>query len=339
MSHLPALDLKTATCHSPHLVLLGAGASKAALPAGDARGQLVPVMAELASTLGLTGEFREAGVGDGRDFESAYDALATSGRHAPLVRRIEATVRRYFSGLSLPEHCTLYDRLILSLREKDLIATFNWDPFLLQAYRRNADAGRLPQLAFLHGNVGLGFCGKHRVAGYLDTRCPTCRNPLTPSRLLYPVRNKDYSRDPLIAAEWAVLKSHLAHSYLLTVIGYSAPATDVEARDMLLRGWQRSGTFELAEVDIVDIQSRRAVATNWRPFFVREHFGIKRRTSRLYLFRHPRRSCEAFAMASLQCSPWPDNRMPRFRRLDHLHEWVKPLIAEEQAGRLSGRPS
>jgi hypothetical protein len=35
--------------------------------------------------------------------------------------------------MEIPDHVTLYDELLLTLRSKDLIATFNWDPLLLQA--------------------------------------------------------------------------------------------------------------------------------------------------------------------------------------------------------------
>ena len=38
----------------PHLVILGAGASKDAMPNGDARGKSLPVMKEFISKMGLT---------------------------------------------------------------------------------------------------------------------------------------------------------------------------------------------------------------------------------------------------------------------------------------------
>src|SRR5256884_3490625 len=41
---------------------------------------------------------------------------------------------------------------------------------------------------------------------------------------------------------------------MLTIFGYAAPATDVEAVDLLLRGWGDNPTFELAQVNIVDIK-------------------------------------------------------------------------------------
>lgn len=43
-------------------------------------------------------------------------------------------------------------------------------------------------------------------------------------------------------------------------------------------------------------------------------------------------------MATLQNGPWPDNPFPRFNSLPELHDWVVPLVAEEEAGRFSGNP-
>ena len=48
MPTLPALDLKTNINHSPHVVILGAGASKAAFPIGDANGKSVLKMFSIA---------------------------------------------------------------------------------------------------------------------------------------------------------------------------------------------------------------------------------------------------------------------------------------------------
>jgi hypothetical protein len=44
--------------------------------------------------------------------------------------------------LKLPEEATIYDYLVLSLRSPDIIATFNWDPFLYQAFERNRHIGQ-----------------------------------------------------------------------------------------------------------------------------------------------------------------------------------------------------
>lgn len=135
----------------------------------------------------------------------------------------------YFGSLLLPAGPTAYDYLLLSLREKDFIATFNWDPLLLQAYARHATLRRLPQLLFLHGAVGVGICMTCRVKGPAGMRCGLCHALLAPSRLLYFVADKDYTSDPFIAAEWAALREILRHAYFITIYGYRAPKSDAAA--------------------------------------------------------------------------------------------------------------
>ncbi len=158
MPLLPAFNPITQTNHSPHVVILGAGASRAALPQGDAHGKRLPVMADLIESLGLAPAIADAGFSNISDFESLYDEIATSGKVPGLKAEIEAKVQAYFEALELPESPTLYDHLVLSLRNSDYIATFNWDPFLAQAFRRNRQAARMPKLLFLHGNVEVGIC-------------------------------------------------------------------------------------------------------------------------------------------------------------------------------------
>jgi hypothetical protein len=48
-----------------------------------------------------------------------------------------------------------------------------------------------------------------------------------------------------------------------------------------------------------------------------------------YLFNHPRRSCEAFANATLLCDPWKSNPFPKFKHFLELQEWINPLLIEE----------
>lgn len=318
------------------MVILGAGASKATAPKGDRQGRELPVLANLAEVVGVAQAIAKAGVGDASDFEALYDQLVADNSHPELVRLIQRSVWRYFADLELPDGATIYDFLLLALRQNDLIASFNWDPLLVQAYCRNAHVGSLPRIIFLHGNVGIGYCEVDRVVGYSDDSCGTCGRAFVPSQLLYPVRQKDYNVNPLIKSEWEVLSRNLAYAYMLTIFGYSAPSTDVEARDIFLNAWRGNAHFELAQINIVDIRPRRDLVRAWRPFFCREHFAIHRTIFTSWLFRNPRRSCEALAMATLQNNPWAVNLFPRFRKLSSLQEWVAPLVAEEHNGRFSG---
>lgn len=331
MPSLPAKDGKN--IGAPHIVILGAGASIAAYNDWGKIGPPLPAMPNLVSTLHLEEEFAKAGYDPAKsDFESVYDELATSKKHQSLRGIIENRVYEYFSALSLPDSPTIYDYLVLSLREKDVIATFNWDPFLLQAYMRNESVTktRRPRLVFLHGNVRIGVCEAHRLSGVNGRNCSKCGQALTPSKLLYPVRQKDYASDIFIKGEWSALKQALSYGYFLTVFGYSAPKTDVEARALMLEDWKKNPTLTLAEVDVVDIKPAEELEQTWEEFFVSHHYGIRNDIFSSYLFQHPRRSCDAFAAATLMLDPWHDNPFPRFETLAELQDWVMPLVEEEE---------
>ena len=338
MPRLPQFDPARRINHSPHVVILGAGASKAAFPTGDANGRRLPVLAELADCLDLAHVFRSAGFSNPGNFESIYDEPAATRREPSLQAEIESRVQSYFASLTLPDSPTLYDYLLLSLRDDDLIATFNWDPFLARAFIRNRNIPGLPQLAFLHGNVDIGICAQDRMKGFRGDICQKCHRLLEPTRLLYPVRNKDYKSDPFIANEWALLETYLSEAYMLSIFGYSAPTTDAAAVEIMSRVWIGNPTFELGQVSIIDVKSEQELENTWQPFFCRSHYGIHTSLSTTWPFRHPRRSGEALAMATLQNDPWRNNPFPQFRTLSELHAWIAPLIDEERSGRFSGEP-
>jgi len=337
MPQLPRFDPTKNINYSPHVVILGAGASRAAFPHGDANGKRVPVLTELAECLELLPLLISAGFQDPKDFESIYDELAATGRLPSLQAEIESRVQSYFQSLALPEAPILYDYLLLSLKQHDLIATFNWDPFLVRAYMRNHEVPNLPQLAFLHGNVEIAVCSEDRVKGFRGDTCRKCDRPLKPTRLLYPVRNKDYKSDPLIANEWSVLESFLRDAYMLTIFGYSAPVTDAAAVELMSGTWAANPTFELGQVSIVDIKSEEEVEKTWQPFFCRSHYGIHSELLSTWVFRHPRRSGEALAMATLQNAPWQDNPFPKFDSLPELCAWIAPLLEEEKSDNFTGK--
>lgn len=92
-------------------------------------------MQDLIEVLGLEESLGKQGFkASGINFEAFYDDLAASGKNEVLRKEIEEKTYQYFSSLNLPNKPTIYDYLILSLRDKDLIASFNWDPFLMKAY-------------------------------------------------------------------------------------------------------------------------------------------------------------------------------------------------------------
>lgn len=245
MKSLPRFDIKTKINHSPHIVILGGGASIASTILNpEKNGKYLPGMPNLIETLDLQWLLDDYGVEcKGANFEAFYDSLVSKGGSEELVELLEIAIYDYFAELKLPDEATIYDYLVLSLREKDIIATFNWDPFLAQAFIRNKNVighDRMPQMAFLHGNVAIGVCYDCKSMGWSVNSCDRCNKKFEPSKLLYPVGKKDYASDEFIHSEWTKLRSYIREAYYLTVFGYSAPKTDAEARKYCSKSGRRT---------------------------------------------------------------------------------------------------
>ncbi len=85
-----------------------------------------------------------------KNFEQLYSNLYNNNPSSDEVLEIESRVYNYFKDMKLPENeAAIYDFLVLSLRPRNLIATFNWDPFLYQAFVRNGKIADMPYLAFM----------------------------------------------------------------------------------------------------------------------------------------------------------------------------------------------
>jgi hypothetical protein len=327
-----AAEIADTSAKRPHVVLLGAGASKAALPNGDRNGVPVPLLRDVATSLELATRFppelRDLATSD---FEAAYSRLVASGAD---VSTLDDDIRRYFARLELPSQANLYDLLHLCLREKDAIFTFNWDPFLLQSRIRLAQVGvrGFPRLFFLHGNVLAGFCADDGISGVVGDSCRACGEPFLPSRLLFPVEQKDYDDDPFIAREWEAVRAYLGFAFILTVFGYSAPTTDVEAIDLLKEGWGTPGERNMEQMEIVNRRGadHDELHETWEPFIHSHHFEIHDSFFESSMANHPRRTGEAYFNQYWRAQFIENNPVPQdVTDLAELVEWFEPLLAVE----------
>jgi hypothetical protein len=328
---VPAEELRKKTSLSrPHLVILGAGASVQAFPSGDANGFRLPLMNDLIETVGVQQILDEVGIAHkGRNFEEVYTEILEKEGCRSLATNLEQVLADYFRGLSLPSCPTLYDHLLLSLRPKDGVATFNWDPLLFDAASRLAGMIPLPHIMFLHGNVAIGYCSRHRWKGRPGDSCPRCGKPYKPSRLLYPIKRKDYTSDISVHREWRELHNGLERAYVLTIFGYGAPETDVEAIKLLRRGWGPPGTRGLEQVELIDTAPEATLRARWAQFIESHHYNVFSDFYDSWLARHPRRSCEAVWEMTQEGGIFEDDPIPRNADFQFLEEWVKQYVAYE----------
>ncbi len=334
------------TMKRQHVVLLGAGASLAAFPNGDVNGLQLPVMSNFIEMVhGLSEYLKANGIAHNGNIEDLYSDLVDREGADVHALQIESLIYDYFAKLTMPDEPTLYDHLLLCLRSKDIVATFNWDPFLYRAFcrvGRIVGSEHLPYLAFLHGSVAIGFCQaschERMMIGPSDRRCQ-CGDLLTNSPLLYPIRHKDYTADPVIHASWHDLRLCLESSYLFTIFGYSAPESDVEAIKLMKTAWGDPATRRLEEIELIDILDEDTLLTKWANFIHSHHYVRWTDLYDSYLCRYPRRSCDAFWDMTMQLVPRPEVPIDTKASWEELRGWVTPYLQAEQemAQKDSGR--
>lgn len=320
----------------PHVVILGAGASRAALPKGDKNGRAVPVMNDLKKILNLDDILRKFNVSiDSENFEILYSRLKETPSTAECALAIETAVFNYFSKFELPDNPTIYDHLVLSLRSKDLIATFNWDPFLVQAMRRCSQyVPSLPMNHFLHGNVSIGYCltCEPKGIGLRGSSCLTCGKPLSNSKLLFPIVQKNYQSDPQLCGVWDSVLNYFKNAYIITIFGYGAPSSDFEAIRLFKSAWGDANDHGQEEFEMINIEKREHLLASWSQFICREHYRICNQFGHSMLAQHPRRTCEALFDAMGMLSPRQKNMIWPSRSWKKIIGFYKSLYSEEQSG-------
>lgn len=332
----------------PHLVILGAGASKDAFPLGDANGKKLPVMNEFISTLGLSDYIKRIkGVPYSDNIEEIYSWLYDRPQYRNERFVIEEEIREYFSNLTLPDHLTKYDLLILSLRKKDCIATFNWDGLLVQSYMRMRKiTNDLPMMLFLHGNVDVGYCPycycDHKDAyGFLFNKCPICNKEFKSVPLLYPIKNKNYANQEFIKTQWDLLEKYLAKASIVSIYGYSAPISDKEAIDIFKRSYVNvSNKRPLDIIEIIESPNfdEKTISKAWLGLanIASRHLKLRRCIFESYMFLNPRRSLE-FVKKEYLCGNWNVESSIKFTECDininniiTLEKKLKPLLDKDK---------
>lgn len=328
-----------------HVVILGAGASIAAtLRDPEIHGLKLPSMNNLPDVVGLNGvlsHFPKDLIQD--NFEATYSNIAEHDPNNPYLKVMNDLIYAYFSSMELPIKPTIYDYLVMSLRDKDVIATFNWDPFLFMAWWRNYLHGSSPRLVFLHGNVAVGYNTEHNMMGRAGMYSRDGKIYFEPTPLLYPVKHKDYSSDPFIKLSWDILQERLdkskCNTHNVTIFGYSAPVSDVKAMGLMKKAWGSVDDRNLEQFEIIDVRSEDEVTYSWRNFIHTHHYYYCNSFFDSSLALYPRRTDEAFFCHFLPLTPEEafvdSNPVPRdFQTFEEMWDWYQPLIDKEKSCRI-----
>lgn len=323
-----------------HVVILGAGASIAStVYNGEKNGKKLPSMDNFINVVGLSDILTK--IPDelkATNFEKLYSNLHKDNPNSDMIKEIETRVQKYFGNMELPDTPTIYDYLVLSLREKDLIATFNWDPFLYQAWVRNLEFTKnLPYLSFLHGNVSIGYSKEDKRCGSVGMM-RSDGGFFEPTKLLYPVEQKNYTDDEFINIEWDRVKYWLSKessTVRATIFGYGAPKSDIEAVTLLNKAWGTPEDRVMEQFEIIDITPEDELRRRWDGFIHSHHYDIINNYFDSSLAQNPRRTSESYFSHYQPMTPSQafrsNNPIPKnIKTLQELWEWHIPLIEAEE---------
>ncbi len=321
-----------------HLVILGAGASIASsYRNSEINGRKLPSMNDLPKVVDMSDILCQLPIDlICENFEELYGNIYEWNSESELLEEINNRIYEYFAGLELPNEPTIYDYIMMSLRDKDVIATFNWDPFLFQAWMRNYRHGSSPEMLFLHGSVAVGYNDEIKTiskAGYISLQS---HKYFEPTKLMFPVKHKNYTSDVYIKDAWERFEQCLQNSKRVTVFGYSAPKSDVEAISAMQKAWGTPEQRNLEQFELIDIREENEVKASWDGFIHSHHYDYCTDFFQSSLALYPRRSFEAYMMqcfpfapeeAFVEAVPIPQNKIHTF---DEMWAWYEPLIRQEE---------
>lgn len=338
IGHTVTDRINTVYAGGGHVVILGAGASIASsLRNPEPSGKKLPSMNNLIQVVGLEDIVESVPANlRSENFEVLYSNLFNQNPNSAQIIEIQKRVHNYFSEMRLPKTATVYDYLVLSLRPRDLVATFNWDPFLFEPWSRNYKIAEPTNLAFLHGTVAFGYSENDRSTGLIGSKSPKGDKYL-PIDLLYPVHKKNYNASDFLINEWKMVKDWLHHksTKLVTVFGYSAPESDVEAVKLLNDAYGTPDSRDMEQFEIIDVRRKDEVVSRWDGFIHSHHYDYRNTYFESSLARNPRRTSESYfqhiipittAEAFSESNPVPKD----IYSLRELQQWHLPLIKAEE---------
>lgn len=323
-----------------HLVILGAGASIAStLLDPEKKGKRLPSMKDLPKVIDMSDLIIT--VPDelkAENFEQLYSNIYSRNSSSPILLEMNKRVYEYFSTMELPDKPTIYDYLVMALRPKDLIVTFNWDPFLYQAWCRNRGHGAKPLIRILHGNVAIGYDEEDLKPGPAGWYRKDNYHVFKPTPLLYPTGEKDYESDRFIKKEWTRLREFLNSdtAWRVTIFGYSAPVSDTAAIELMNEAWGTPEDRNMEQFEMIDIRSEDELYKSWKGFIHTHHYDYATNFFDSSLGQIPRRTNESYFLRCYPTTPeesfhdvCPISRNG-FSTFEEMWEWYEELIVIEK---------
>jgi hypothetical protein len=177
------------------------------------------------------------------------------------------------------------------------------------------------------------------VIGRREGKCHKCGAPYQRTPLLFPVRQKDYISNDFIKTAWDLLQMCLEKAYVLTIFGYGAPKTDVEAVNLMRKAWGPAAKRNYEQIEIIDIKNDEELAATWKDFIHTHHYSVTNDFYESWIANHPRRTCEAVWNQTMECEYLERNPAPTEKSFQEIWEWYSQFLEYESVSETTGKES
>ena len=117
---------------------------------------------------------------------------------------------------------------------------------------------------------------------------------------------------------------------MITVFGYSAPKSDIEAVKMMKKAWGPVNDRNMEEIELIDIREEDEVRSSWNGFIHTHHYMYHTDFFKSALARYPRRTCEATFDRLMNCIWLKDgNGFKSGMSFSDIDDLTRGLIIEE----------
>jgi hypothetical protein len=171
------------------------------------------------------------------------------------------------------------------------------------------------------------------VLGVAGVRCRHCGKLFTRTPLLYPVRHKNYARDPAIASQWDLLKFGFKNAFMITIFGYSGPKTDQEAIGAMQQAWGTPKDRHMEQTAFITLQTEDEIKQAWKDFIHTHHYEVQSDFYNSWIANHPRRTGEAYLSQFVDAQFISDNPIPKDLNFSELWTWFEQFRAAEDSAR------
>ena len=118
---------------------------------------------------------------------------------------------------------------------------------------------------------------------------------------------------------------------MITIFGYSAPQSDVEAIELMKGAWGDKYKRDIEQIEIIDLKGEEELRETWQAFIHTHHYDVTNDFYKSSIGLFPRRTCEAEWNYSMpeKLEFYPQNPIPRNLGFEELWDWYLPLIKAE----------